>query len=321
MTWYQSFTYLELLFCGLFVLLYALYILRIKRLAAQFGQRANVIWIKFGIRSLYFGLLILAILGPSFGAMKKEIRTVGKDILIAVDVSRSMDAPDVPPSRLGQVKHTLGKLIERFNSDRIGLVIFSSEAFLHCPLTYDQSALRLYAQTLHTGLIPQSGTEFRPALDLALQKVSSTQTLDESRAKVILLISDGENFGEQLEGTLREVLRQNVKVYALGVGTPRGERIPEAKGFFKDREGQEITTRLSSQSLRNLVRQVKGGYFEISGTRNETDQLISAINSIEGEVQKTRSIVITANKYFYPLLLALLLITLDLLLTIQVIRL
>jgi Ca-activated chloride channel homolog len=321
MTWYQSITFLEVLFGGLFLLLYGLYILRIKRLAAQFGQRANAIWIKFGIRSFYFGLLILAILGPSFGAMKKEIRTVGKDILIAVDVSRSMDAPDVPPSRLGQVKHTLGKLIQRFNSDRIGLIIFSSEAFLHCPLTYDQSALQLYAQTLHTGLIPQSGTEFKPALDLALEKVSRLQPQDESRAKVILLISDGENFGEQVAGSLRRLQAENVKLYALGVGSPQGERIPGATGFIKDQKGQEVITRLSAENLRDLVREGNGSYFEITETANETDKLISAINSIEGEVRQSRTIDISANKYFYPLLLALLLIALDVLLTVQVIRL
>lgn len=320
MTWYQPFTFLEFLFCGIFLLLYGLYILRIKRLAGQFGQKGHLVWVKVGLRSLYFLLLVLAILGPSFGAMKKEIRTVGKDIFIAVDVSASMDAPDVVPSRLERARFALADLIQQFNSDRIGLIIFSSEAYLHCPLTYDQDALLLFAQSLQTGLIPQSGTDFEPALLLALDKISTRQPDDERRAKVVLLISDGENFSEQTNYSLRRLRQENVKLFALGVGTAQGERIPAAGGFRKNRQGEEIITRLAAENLRELVREGNGQYFEINQIYNETDKLISAINSIEGEVRESKMVDITANKYFYPLLLALLLIVLDVLLTVQVIR-
>jgi Ca-activated chloride channel homolog len=320
MTWYQSFTFLELFFCGLFLLLYGLYILRIKRLAAQFGQKAHLLWLKFAVRSAYFGLLILAILGPSFGAMKAEIRTIGKDIFVLVDVSKSMDAPDVPPSRMSRIKYSLAELIQRFNADRIGLIIFSSEAYLHCPLTFDQNALLLYTQALHTDLIPRSGTEFKPALDLALEKITASQPKDEARAKIILLISDGENFGEDLEPYLRRLRQETIRFFVLGVGTVSGERIPVHGGFQKDAQGQEVTTRLARESLQDMIRESQGQYFEITEQGNDTEKLLAAINSIEGEVRESRLMDITANKYFYPLLLALLLITFDVLLTIQVIR-
>lgn len=311
---------LEVIFCGLFLLLYVLYIIRIKKLAVQFGQQANLLWVKFGLRTFYFALLVLAILGPSFGAMKKEIRTVGKDIIIALDLSQSMDATDVLPSRLHKVKYALTELIQRFDADRIGLITFSSEAFLHCPLTYDQSALLLYTQTLHTNLVPRAGTEFQPALDLAFQKLNGHQSLSYNRAKVVLLISDGENFGEPFGAGLRRFGQENIRLFTLGVGTAEGGFIPEGNGIKKDPDGKEVVTRLHAGKLREMASEGNGRYFEINESINEADKLINAINSVEGEVQQARTVEITANKYFYPLLLALLLVTLDVLLTLQVIR-
>lgn len=171
MTWYQSLTLLELLFGGLFFGLYAGYLLRVRRVALFFRQRPYIVWFKFVLRHLYVLLLLIAILGPSFGAMKKEIKTIGKDLYIAVDLSQSMNATDVQPSRLEKAKHETQRLIARFNSDRIGLMIFSNEAYIQSPLTYDQNALQLYAHTLRTSLLPHSGTDYAPVLQLTLDKL------------------------------------------------------------------------------------------------------------------------------------------------------
>src|SRR5690606_9450920 len=137
MTWSQPFSLLELIFSVIFILLYAAFLFRMKRLSATLHQKPHLIWLKMLLRTTYFGLLLVALLGPSFGAATKEIKTTGKDILVAVDLSESMNATDVQPSRLEKVKFELPKLLERFNSDRIGLLIFSSEGFVQCPLTFD----------------------------------------------------------------------------------------------------------------------------------------------------------------------------------------
>ncbi|MDX5347589.1 MAG: VWA domain-containing protein, partial [Hymenobacteraceae bacterium] len=237
MTWYQSFTLLELLLCGLFVLLYGAYLLRIKRLAGLFNQKPHTIWLKFVIRHVYFALLIIAVLGPSFGAMKKEIRTSGKDIFIAVDLSASMNATDVQPSRLEKVKNELRKLVQRFNSDRIGLIIFSSEAFVQCPLTYDQNALMLYIETLDTDLVPEAGTDFAPPLQLALTKFKDEEKpLNDAKqkAQVVVLISDGEDFGDETEETLEQLVRQKIKLFTLGVGTEAGGQILKGRNLVRD---------------------------------------------------------------------------------------
>jgi Ca-activated chloride channel family protein len=323
MTWYQTITLLEILFGVSFFGLYIGYLLRVRRVASFFGQRPHGVWVKFVLRHLYVVLLIIAILGPSFGAMKKEIKTIGKDIYIAVDLSSSMDATDVQPSRLERVKNGMLRLISRFNSDRIGLIVFSSEAYLHSPLTYDQNALQLYIQTLHTGLLPHGGTSLEPVLELVSQKFSHTSASPEEgeqKARILVLISDGEDFDGRLSEWEDRLSDQNIRVFALGVGTTEGSKIPEGKSFKKDRNGNLVITRLHPESLVQLAEATNGQYYEINERVSEINRLISSINNIEGELRESKTIDVTANKYVYPLALALLFILLDVLITVKLVR-
>ena len=322
MTWYQSLTLLELLLGAAFLVLYTGYLLRVRRVALFFKQRPHGVWFKFVLRHLYLVLLIIAILGPSFGAMKKEIRTIGKDLYIAVDLSLSMDATDVQPSRLERAKHVTQRLISRFNSDRIGLMVFSDEAHIQSPLTYDQNALQLYTQTLRTSLLPHTGTSYVPVLELALDKLRqrSNTAEEEQKARVLVLISDGEDFGSDVTRLAGQLQRENIRVYALGIGTTEGGRIPAGQAFKTDQEGREVVTKLKPEPLEQLAELTGGAYFEVNDRVSETSKLISAINNIEGELRESKTIDVTANKYIYPLVLALFLILLDILITVKLIR-
>ncbi|MDX5480221.1 MAG: VWA domain-containing protein [Hymenobacteraceae bacterium] len=322
MTWYQTITLLEILFGTLFFGLYVGYLMRVRKVAMFFGQRPHGIWFKFLLRHFYVALIIIAILGPSFGAMKKEIKTIGKDLYIAVDLSRSMDATDVQPSRLEKAKHEIQRLIGRFNSDRIGLMIFSNEAYIQSPLTYDQNALRLYTQTLRTSLVPYSGTDYAPVLQLAHEKLQNTGTPEtsEQKARLLVLISDGEDFGGEVERLAERLQEQNIRVYTLGIGTTDGSRIPTGRTFKKDSEGNFVLTKLNPEPLIQLAELTGGQYFEINDRVSEVSKLISAINNIEGELRESKTIDVTANKYIYPLALAFLLILLDMMITVKIIR-
>ncbi len=322
MTWYQTITLLEILFGSLFFVLYIGYLLRVRRVAAFFKQRPHIVWFKFLLRHLYVGLIIVAILGPSFGAMKKEIKTIGKDLYIAVDLSQSMDATDVQPSRLEKAKHEILRLINRFNSDKIGLMVFSSEAYIHSPLTYDQNALQLYTQTLRTSLLPYSGTNYAPVLQLTLDKFErkNTGNSENQKAKVLVLISDGEDFGGNVEKLAEKLRDQNVRVYTLGIGTIEGSRIPVGRKFKRDKQGKLVSTSLNPDPLVQLAELTDGQYFEVNDRVSEVSKLISAINNIEGELRESRTIDVTANKYIYPLALALILILLDVLISVKVVR-
>jgi Ca-activated chloride channel family protein len=319
MTWYQSLSFTEYLFIGLFIVLYLLYITRTVQLARRLHTTARSVTLKFLLRSFYFALIIMALLGPSFGASKKEIKAVGKDIYIAVDLSQSMDATDIQPSRLERVKFELQNVVNAFNSDRIGLIIFSSEAFMQCPLTYDQSALSLFIQTLNTKLVPNAGTDFGPPLQMALDRhLNEQNTTSQNHAKIIILISDGEDFGEETDEVLKDIENNGIRLFTLGVGTVEGSRIPLARGGFKkDREGIAVVTKLNNADLQKLAKKSNGDYFEITNRKSEVTRLINSISDIEGQLRDKREIDVSANKYYYFLIVALALIVLDTLITVR----
>ncbi|MFB9864804.1 VWA domain-containing protein [Rufibacter immobilis] len=321
MTWYLPFTFMESFFFLLFVVLYGGYLFRIKRLAHQFSQKANAIWVKAIIRSLYMALLVVALLGPSFGAMTKEIRTNGKDVYLAVDLSQSMHAVDVPPSRLEKVKLELLDFIKNSNADRIGLIGFSSEAFVISPLTYDHSALELYIQSLRTSLAPPDAAQLSPVLELALQKFrGSGDNRDTERSKILVVFSDGETFGENLRGPTLALQNQGVHIYSMGVGSYAGGKIPEGRRYKQDRDGKTVITRLEPDGLKQIARRTSGDYFEINPNLSEMPRLLSAVNAVKSEFRQTKVVEVAANKYLYPLLVALFLIALDVLWTLQVLR-
>lgn len=321
MTWYQSLSYTEYIFIFAFIVFYLLYIIRVVKIARRLNTPYNSVFYKVMLRSVYFTLLLFAVLGPSFGASTKEIKAVGKDIFIAVDLSQSMNAFDIQPTRLEKVKFELNNIVEAFSSDRIGLIIFSSSAFVQCPLTYDQSALNLFIETLDTELVPNTGTDFGPPLELAMSKLISEESpVTQPKSKIIILISDGEDFGDETTEVTTQLDRYGISLFTLGVGTEEGSRIYEGDGYTLDDEGNEVVTRLNPTSLKTLANNTGGKYFEINKTNNEVSKLINTVSSIEGEVRDTRTIDVSANKYYYFLGLALLLMVVDILSNIKTIR-
>ncbi|MDH5398162.1 MAG: VWA domain-containing protein [Cyclobacteriaceae bacterium] len=321
MQWIRPLTALELFFILLFALLYIVYIVRVIQVGRVLNTSFYNVFVKLFIRTAYFALIIIAILGPSFGQSSREIKSVGKDIFFAIDLSESMNAFDIQPTRLEKVKFELKKIVNAFETDRIGLIIFSSESFMQCPLTFDHNALNMFIEILHTGLVPNTGTDFGPPLKMALQKLDNTKSpLTQQKSKTIILISDGEDFGEDTETVVKDIENQGIKLFTLGVGTEQGSKIRTSKGFKKDRGGNEVITQLSSKSLQNIAIETDGKYFEINNGTNDVERLINAINNIEGEVRDVKQVDVSANKYLYFLLIAAGLILFDSLVSIKVIR-
>ena len=321
MTWYSSISNLEVIFICLFTLLYLAYIGRVILIAKKLHTSFRAVFIKLFLRTSYFCLLIVSLLGPSFGETTREMKSVGKDIFIAVDLSMSMNAFDVQPTRLEKVKFELKNIVEAFSSDRIGLIIFSNEAFVQCPLTFDQNALNVFIETLNTNLVPNAGTDFGPPLKIALDKLTNENNLaSQQKSKIIVLISDGEDFGEETESIAQDVEDSGIKLFTLGVGSEQGSKIRTGRGFKKDRDGNEVVSKLEIKSLKKLASDTGGKYFEINTSNNDVSRLVNTINKIEGELRDTRKVDVSANKYFYFLLIALTLILLDTLTSIKTIR-
>lgn len=322
MTWLRSFTLTEYIFILLFLVFYTVYLVRIVLAARKLKSGYGKVFAKVFLRGIYFILFMVAWLGPSFGQSTQEMQVKGKDMYIAVDLSASMNAIDVQPTRLAKVKYELHNIIKSFNTDRIGLIIFSSEAFVQSPLTFDQSALLLAVDILNSDLVPNTGTDFGPALKLAYDKLSGEESLvTQQKSKVIILISDGEDFGDNTEGITREIENSGIKLFTLGVGSTKGSQIKMGNGFKKQSDGTDVITKINRASLHGLATQTKGSYFEINETSNEVAKLINTIDQIEGELTESQKVDTTNNKYYYFLWIAGFLLLIDVLIKLRVIQL
>lgn len=318
MVWFRNFGVTEVVWIALFGILYTFYIIRVARIGRSLNTPYRTIFIKLALRTVYFGLLIAAFLGPSFGDSKKEIKSVGKDIMICVDLSKSMDAFDIQPTRLEKIKYEMKRVVESFNSDRIGVIIFSSEAFMQCPLTYDQNALNLFIETMNSSLVPASGTDFAPPLRMALSKMENQEESgNQQKSKIIILISDGEDFGEESSDIAKDIEKKGIKLFTLGVGTEKGSQIYSGRSYKTDRNGNAVVSKLNSSALKTLADKTGGQYFEINESRNDVSRLINTISNIEGEVRDARFVDVSANRYYYFLIGALILIVLDVLINVR----
>ncbi len=321
MSWLYAPGPLEITFVALFVVLYIAYLYRVIHTARYLNTGFAGVFVKVGLRTLFMTSIVLALLGPSFGESKREVKSVGKDIFVLIDLSQSMNANDIQPTRLEKIKFELKNIVRAFSSDRLGVIIFSSEAFMQSPLTYDQNALNLFIETLNTSLVPNAGTDFGPPLEMALEKLQSDDSpLTQQKSKVIILISDGEDFGDDTDKMAEEIETSGIKLFTLGVGTERGTKIRTRSGFKKDRDGNDVVTRLENKSLRKLAANTDGKYFEINETNNDVSRLINTINNIEGELRDSRQVDVSANRYYYFLAFALLLIMIEVLTSIKTIR-
>ena len=321
MEYIKEFGFIEILLILTFFIFYLIYIVRLLRINSRIYVSFKGVITKIIFRSTYFFLMIIALLGPSFGSSKKEIKVIGKDIMIAIDLSESMNANDIQPSRLEKIKFELKKIIDEFNSDRIGIIMFSNEAYIQCPLTYDKNALNLFIETLNTGLLPNSGTDFGPPLDLSLDKLLADKIQENNKSKIIILISDGEDFGENTYEIVDKIKKSSIKLFTVGIGTAQGTRITLRNGVFKkDKDGKEIITKLNSTTLKKIANETKGKYFEISNQRNQINRMIYEIKKIKGNLIDSKSIDVTKNKYFYFLFIALMLMSMDFIFNFKIIR-
>jgi len=205
------------------------------------------------------GLMIFAMAGPRWGSHFEEVTQKGIDIMVAVDVSRSMMVEDVKPSRLERAKREILDFLRVVQGDRLGLVAFSGVAFVQCPLTLDYGALKMFLNALQPGLIPVPGTDLGAAIETCLSAFDSRSHTD----KVILLITDGEDNENKGVEAAREAAKRGVKIFVFGIGNPSGGPIPVKggkDGFMKDKAGNLILSKLNETGLRKIASMTGGTY-------------------------------------------------------------
>ena len=328
MSFYIPIGYLEYILVALFLAIYGLYALlaRYKALRLHLPLRAYFL-VKFLYRSFYLSLLILAILGPILGSEKQQIKVQSKDIVFAVDVSGSMEAQDVLPTRIEKVKYELQNLLFNRLQARIGIVVFASEAYRLCPLTKDYSLLQnIFIPTLSVKQMQGQSTQIKNALKMSIESViRETEDKIHKRAKIIVLFTDGEDFGEDYTEEARIIQRKGINLLIVGVGSPEGSHILTASGYKKNKNGEKVLSKLNRNALMQLASISGGKYFEISQfqglNRNDMDKVRANLEEIQGRLEDKREISLEANKYLYPLTIAFLLMCLDIIITTRIIKL
>jgi Ca-activated chloride channel homolog len=306
---------IEQWFLAIFFLLYLIYLGRIFWIAKSMKASARSSILKFILRSLYFILIIIALLNPSFGETKGTIKAEGKDIFLLIDVSKSMDATDIQPSRLEKAKFEINRFINHFNKDRVGIIVFSEDAFMLSPLTFDRNAISLFVPKITTNLMPEGGTNFNPALELAVNKLLKTKS--KAQSKVIVLVSDGENFGSYNKKIISQIKQKDINFFCIGIGTPNGITLRDGNNFKKDKDGNIIVTKLSADLLKKISQETGGKYLEINSISGSFNDLITEVEQVVSDLVDTRQVDVIANKYFYFLIIALFLLGIDVFLSVR----
>lgn len=224
-------------------------------------------WGKFILTILAFISLIFALANPLIGTKQEKVKRKGIDIIIALDLSKSMLAEDLSPSRLERSKKFISSMIEEMKSDRVAFIIFAGNAYLQMPLTVDYSAFEMYLRSVNTDIIPTQGTAIGKSIDLALEAFDEGK----EKHKALVIISDGEDFEGDVLDKAKEAVKNGVKIFTVGVGTTKGAPIPiynkqgQKTDYKKDKEGSIILTKIDEKTMQQLAVNGDGAYYRLVG--------------------------------------------------------
>ncbi|CAN5523262.1 VWA domain-containing protein [soil metagenome] len=264
--------------------------------------------------ALAMAALAIALAGPRLGTELQESRQESIDLIIAFDISSSMLARDTAPSRLERARFEVARFLDEYPGQRIGLVFFAADAFLQCPLTTDYGAVRLFLDIADPDLAAVQGTDFAEAFRVAREALDapSEGTAGDTGAQAILLVTDGEDHEGGGLTAARAARRDGIHVVAAGVGTPQGGTIPadpaRPQTGDRTRDGEPIVTRFDDSTLRDISG--PGGFVHIDAGQRITD-LIPELRRLDAQVVATGQFATHAERFQWPLALALILLALD----------
>ncbi len=227
--------------------------------------------------------IVLALARPQFGTKMVEVKRRGSDVVMCVDLSNSMLAEDVKPSRLERAKLILAELIQQLEGNKIGIIAFAGTAFWQCPLTLDITGVKLFMQMMSTSLIPIGGTSIGDAIRLAVKGLEKTT----EKSKTIVLITDGEDHKSDPLGVAEIAAKDRIKIFTLGIGNKNGEPIPMKDengkfiGYKKDKNGNVVMSKMDEATLTKIAEITGGEYFDASSGQLDIIRLLDAIKGLE----------------------------------------
>jgi Ca-activated chloride channel family protein len=267
---------------------------------------------KFTLFIIAFSLLVLGLANPQFGSKLEEVKRQGVDIFICLDVSNSMKAEDIKPNRLEKAKREILQLLDKFENDRIGIIVFAGKAYLQLPLTTDYSAARLFLSTIDVDIVPVQGTAIGSAIRLAMQSFVER----EKKHKVIIVITDGENHEDDAIAAANDAANDGIIVHTIGMGSPLGAPIPVYQngiqmGFKKDGEGNIVITKLDNAALQQIAQAGNGKYIGAANNQNELDEIFKEVQAMEKKEIGAKVFTEYEDRFQYLLFMAFVFFTLE----------
>lgn len=234
--------------------------------------------IKFWIVTVALAMVIFMLARPQFGSKMETVKRQGVETVVALDISNSMMAEDVTPSRLEKSKKLVSRLVETFNNDKVAMIVFAGEAYTQLPITSDYISAKMFLETISPSLITTQGTDIRGAIDLAMKSF----TPNEGVGRAIVLITDGENHEGGAVEAAKSAAEKGVRVFVLGVGSPDGSPIPVegSNDFRRDKDGNVVVTRLNEQMCQEIAKAGDGMYVRVDNTNNAERALNTEINKL-----------------------------------------
>jgi Ca-activated chloride channel homolog len=265
--------------------------------------------VKFYLLLLALLAIIFTLAAPQFGTRMQTVQRQGIELMIALDVSNSMNARDIEPSRLERAKQAIARLTDRLVNDRIGLIVFAGQAYTQLPITSDYASAKMFLSNITSDMVPTQGTAIGAAINLALN--SFTKQEDINRA--IIIITDGENHEDDAVGAARKAAEQGIKVYTVGMGSPEGGPIPVGGtgNFLRDRDGNVVITRMDEQMLLTIANAGDGEFIAANNIRAGINNLISELSDLEKSEFETKVYTDFEDQFQILALLALFFLIID----------
>ncbi|MEE2772275.1 MAG: VWA domain-containing protein [Bacteroidota bacterium] len=268
--------------------------------------------LKLSILLLAIASLIMALVNPKMGTKMKTVKREGVDIVFAIDVSKSMDAEDIAPSRLEKSKQLVSQILNSLASDRIGIIAYAGGAFPQLPITTDYSAARMFLQSLNTDMISSQGTAISDAIEL-----STTYFDDEQQTnRVLFIISDGEDHEGNVDDITKEAAKKGIRIFTIGVGTEKGGPIPIKRNgivqnYKKDMQGETVITKLNPGTLEEIAKAANGEYIDGRVTADVVEKVQEELENIEKSEFEAKQFADYESHFQWFLGLALALLFLD----------
>ena len=234
---------------------------------------------KFILFSLAFGLGVVAVANLRRPGSAENISRKGIDVVIALDVSKSMLANDLSPNRLERAKQMILKLMDQMQNDRIALVLFAGKAYMQMPLTIDHGAAAIFVSSATPDAIPAQGTVFSDALQMSARAFNTK----EGRFKAVVLISDGEDHDEETLKTAESISLQGIMVCTVGIGSPEGSQIPDSatNDYKRDAMGNIVISKLNEDELKQIAEKTNGIYVHFESSDQTINELMQQLSQVE----------------------------------------